>query len=294
MSRANTSKPAVREKAAATNIIGNEEEANQMIDTAELDSSSQAELSSSEVTSVWSFIEQRVLTLPTRIKGGKFKDNKGLDRTIWPEFWVPLPNPTFKRSPNTVDYNLSGGRGSRVYFWDPYTFWSTVPETIPTCPTCKCEGTSHGWAKQSILPVITLHGRDWLVRKRYKCNSNSCKNIWYTDDPTCMKRLPSYILRQYPGFKNDLGKMILGTDICHLIETIVPKGHISTVAEALRSAALKEFMNSHLTFAEHFDHSNSQQIFAPKSQPVPDFGLFTDKDGFNGAIYNVRDLYSGH
>ena len=35
---------------------------------------------------LWSFITERLETLPVRVKGGKFKNGKGLDKTIWPEF----------------------------------------------------------------------------------------------------------------------------------------------------------------------------------------------------------------
>ena len=86
----------------------------------------------------------------------------GRDRTLWPDFIKPAPNPTFQHA--ATDFALIG---SKAVFWDPVALWGGAAS--PACTSCvNCPGKGQEYGPAKIRKVCGMDTTYFVIAAKYR------------------------------------------------------------------------------------------------------------------------------
>ena len=88
--------------------------------------------------------------------------SSGKDRTLWPDFIKPAPNPTLQLA--DPDFALIG---SKAVFWDPQALWGeAVNAACTSCVNCPGKGQRDGPAK--VRKVCGMDTTYFIIASKYR------------------------------------------------------------------------------------------------------------------------------
>ena len=88
--------------------------------------------------------------------------SQGKDRTLWPDFIKPAPNPTLQLA--RPDFSLIG---SKAIFWDPQALWGdAVNAACTSCVNCPGKGQRDGPGK--VRKVCGMDTTYFIIASRYR------------------------------------------------------------------------------------------------------------------------------
>ena len=86
----------------------------------------------------------------------------GKDRTLWPDFVRPSPNPTLRGA--VPDFALIG---SKAIFWDPVSLWGEAASAACTqCVNCPGKGQRDGPGK--VCKVCGMDTTYFIIASKYR------------------------------------------------------------------------------------------------------------------------------